>query len=33
MLFSSAKVLPGALVDSGFTFAHPTIDEALEAVL
>lgn len=33
MLYGSAKVLPGALVDSGFTFAHPTIDEAFEAVL
>ena len=33
MLFASAKVLPGALVDSGFTFEHPTIAEAFEAVL
>lgn len=33
MLFTSAKVLPGALIDSGFAFAHPTIDEAFEAVL
>ena len=33
MLYASAKVLPRALVDSGFVFIHPTIDEAFEALL
>ncbi|MFI2200165.1 TIGR01777 family oxidoreductase [Streptomyces sp. NPDC020192] len=29
----SARVVPGALDKAGFTFAHPTIDEALDSVL
>ena len=33
MLYASAKVLPGALVDSGFVFTHPTIDDAFGALL
>lgn len=33
MLYASARVLPGALIDDGFSFAHPTIDEAFAAVL
>lgn len=33
LLFTSARVAPTALDDSGFTFAHPRIDEALRAVL
>ncbi len=33
MLYASARVMPGALIDDGFSFAHPTIDEAFEAVL
>ena len=33
LLFSSARVLPTALTDSGFTFAHPHLDEGLAAVL
>lgn len=31
--FSSARVEPGVLLDNGFEFEHPTIDEALSAVL
>ncbi len=33
MLFFSTRVIPEVLLDSGFTFSHPTIDEALEALL
>jgi uncharacterized protein (TIGR01777 family) len=33
LLFSSARVLPQALQTSGFEFSHPTLDEALPAVL
>jgi uncharacterized protein len=33
MLLVSTKVMPTKLVDSGFTFTHPTIDVALRAVL
>jgi len=33
LLFTSQRVLPAVLAESGFTFAHPTIDEALAAVL
>lgn len=33
LLFSSARVHPTALEAAGFTFDHPTIDAALEAVL
>jgi len=33
LLFSSTRVLPEVLVDSGFIFSHPTIEEALEATL
>ncbi len=33
MLFWSTRVVPEALTDSGYTFAHPTIDEAFEALL
>lgn len=33
LLYWSARVIPDALVDSGFEFQHPTIDKALEAVL
>lgn len=33
LLFSSARVQPDGLIASGFSFAHPTIDEALAAVL
>lgn len=33
LLFSSARVLPEALLASGFSFAHATLDEALDAVL
>jgi uncharacterized protein (TIGR01777 family) len=33
LLFSSARVLPQALQTSGFSFAHASLDDALEAVL
>ena len=33
LLFSSARVVPDALVASGFEFAHPELPAALEAVL
>lgn len=33
LLFSSAKVLPRALTDAGFTFSHPELEPALRAVL
>jgi hypothetical protein len=33
LLFTSARVLPRALTDSGFTFAHPDADSALHAEL
>lgn len=33
LLFTSQRVRPAALEASGFTFAHPTIDTALAAVL
>lgn len=33
LLFTSARVLPAALSASGFTFAHPTIGDALADVL
>ncbi|MBW8703951.1 Epimerase family protein [Streptomyces sp. MBT84] len=32
-VLGSARVLPGRLLDSGFSFAHPEIDEALRAAL
>ncbi|MGW2550434.1 TIGR01777 family oxidoreductase [Streptomyces sp. NPDC001635] len=32
-VLGSARVLPGRLLDSGFAFAHPEIDEALRAAL
>lgn len=33
MLFFSTRVMPSVLLDSGFTFTHPTIDEAFGALL
>lgn len=33
MLFFSTRVIPDVLLDSGFVFTHPTIDEAFEALL
>lgn len=33
LLFASTRVIPQALLDSGFVFEHPTIDEAFEALL
>lgn len=33
MLFFSTRVIPEVLLDSGFTFQHPTIEEAFEAIL
>jgi len=33
LLLASTRVLPGKLLKSGFTFQHPTLPEALEAVL
>jgi len=33
MLYASTRVLPSALLDSGFSFTHPTIDTAFEAIL
>lgn len=33
MLFFSTRVIPTVLLESGFTFEHPTIDEAFEALL
>ena len=33
MLLSSARALPEALLKSGYTFEHPTLEEALEAAL
>lgn len=33
MLFFSTRVMPDVLIDSGFVFSHPTIDEAFEALL
>ncbi len=33
MLFWSTRLTPQALLDSGFEFSHPTIDEAFEALL
>lgn len=33
LLFSSARVLPAALLDAGYSFQHPELEEALGAVL
>ncbi len=33
LLFSSARVLPAALGEAGYRFAHPELDEALTSVL
>jgi len=33
LLLSSSKVLPKVLIDHGYNFLHPTIDQALSAVL
>lgn len=33
LLFTSQRIAPSVLTDSGFTFAHPTIEGALAAVL
>jgi uncharacterized protein (TIGR01777 family) len=33
LLYTSARVLPTALIDSGYTFRHATIDEALTGLL
>lgn len=33
MVLAGAKVLPSALQSAGFTFAHPTLEEALTALL
>ena len=33
LLMSSARVLPARLLEDGFTFEHPTLPEALDAVL
>ena len=33
LLFTSSRVLPGVLSDNDFTFAHPTLDGALRAIL
>ena len=33
MLYFSTRVIPEVLLDSGFSFAHPTIDDAFAAVL
>ena len=33
LLFTSTRVLPGSLTASGYSFAHPTIDAALQDVL
>ncbi len=33
LLFTSSRVLPGVLTDNSFTFAHPTLDGALRAIL
>ena len=33
LLFTSSRVLPGVLSDNNFTFAHPTLEGALRAIL
>jgi uncharacterized protein len=33
LLFTSQRVLPGVLVDRGYPFSHPTLEEALRAML
>jgi hypothetical protein len=33
LLFTSQRILPTVLTESGFSFSHPTIDDALAAVL
>jgi uncharacterized protein (TIGR01777 family) len=33
LLFTSLRVVPSVLVEHGFTFEHPTIDEAMRAVV
>ena len=33
MLYFSTRVIPAVLLDSGFTFTHPTIDDAFAALL
>ena len=33
LLFTSQRVAPGVLTEHGFTFAHPTVEGALRAVL
>ena len=33
LMLASALVRPGVLVDSGFVFAHPTVETCLRAVL
>ena len=33
LLFEGQRVLPRVLEDSGYTFAHPTLEEALRAIL
>jgi hypothetical protein len=33
LLFTSARVLPRKLLDSGFTFEHPDLEDALRAAL
>lgn len=33
LLFTSQRVLPGVLTERGFTFSHPTLEDALRALL
>jgi NAD dependent epimerase/dehydratase family enzyme len=33
LLFTGQRVVPNALIADGFTFAHPTLDVALRALL
>jgi hypothetical protein len=32
-LLSGAQVMPGKLLDAGYTFEHPDIDQALDHLL
>jgi NAD dependent epimerase/dehydratase family enzyme len=33
MLLEGQRVLPARLLDTGFVFAHPTVDDALAATV
>ena len=33
LLLSGAKIMPKRLVDAGYTFKHPNLEEALEGII